>query len=54
MWWNDDVKDAVKRKEAARKKVFSGSDEEAKERCTEAYIEEKRKVYNSKQKQKSK
>ena len=30
MWWNDEVKDAVKRKEAAWKEVLAASDEEAK------------------------
>ena len=35
---------AVRRKEAAWKEVLATSDEEAKERCMEAYREEKRKV----------
>ena len=43
-WWNAQVKAAVKRKEAAYKEVLVASDEEAKERCTEAYREGKRKV----------
>ena len=47
VWWSDDIKAAVRRKEAA-------SDEETKERCTELYREEKRKVksiYISEQKE---
>ena len=32
MWWNDKVKDAFRRKEAACKEVLAASDEEAKER----------------------
>ena len=39
--WNDEVKAAVMRKEAAWKEV-STTNEEAKERCMEAYREEKR------------
>ena len=39
MWWNDDVKATVREKE-----VFLASDEETKQRCIEAYREEKRKV----------
>ena len=39
MWWNDKVKASVKRKEAAWKEVLTASDEEAKERCMEAYRE---------------
>ena len=39
MWWNNQVKAAVKRKE-----VFGARDEEARERCLEVYKEEKRKV----------
>ena len=44
VWWNDEVKVAVRRKEAAWKEVSAASNEEAKERCMEAYREEKRKV----------
>ena len=44
MWWNDKIKAAVTRKEAAWKEVFVASNEETKERCMEAYKEEKRKV----------
>ena len=32
VWWNDEVKAAVRRKEAAWKEVLAASDEEAKER----------------------
>ena len=39
VWWKDEIKPAVRRKE-----VLVPSDEEAKERCMEAYREEKRKV----------
>ena len=49
VWWNDEVKTAVRRKE-----VLAASNEEAKERCMGAYREEKRKVkrciYQSKKK----
>ena len=44
VWWNDEVKSAVRRKKADWKEVLAGSDEEAKERCMEAYREKKRKV----------
>ena len=45
VWWNvDEVKVAVRRKEAAWKKMLAASDEESKERCMETYREEKRKV----------
>ena len=44
VWWNDEVKAAVTRKVAAWKGVLAASDEENKERCMEAYREEKRKV----------
>ena len=43
MWWNDEVKAAVRRKVAAWK-VLVASDEEAKERCMDAYKEERYKV----------
>ena len=43
-WWNDEVKAAVRRKEAAWKEVLAASDEEAKERWMEAYKEEETKV----------
>ena len=42
--WNDQVKAVVRRKEAAWKEVFGSGDEEAKERCMEAYREKKGKV----------
>ena len=44
VWWNDGVKDAVRRKEAPWKEVLAPSDEKSKERCMEAYKEEKRNV----------
>ena len=44
VWWNNEVKAAVKRKEAAWKEALGARDEEAKERCLEVYKEEKRKV----------
>ena len=44
MWWNDEIKDAVRIKEAACKGVLEATDEETKERCIEAHREEKRKV----------
>ena len=40
MWWNDEIKAAVRGKEAALKVVLATSDEEAKIRCMEAYREE--------------
>ena len=39
VWWNDEIKSAVRRKE-----VLAASNEEAKEGCMEAYKEEKGKV----------
>ena len=44
MWWNDEIKAAVRRKEAGWKGVLVASDEETKERCMEVYRKEKRKV----------
>ena len=44
MWWNDEVKSAVSRKDEAWKKVLGARDEDAKERCLEVYKEKKRKV----------
>ena len=44
VWWNDEIKAAARRKEAAWKGVLVPSDEETKERCMEVYREEKRKV----------
>ena len=46
VWLNDEVKAAVKKKEAAWK-VLGARDEGAKERCLEVYREEKRKVKRS-------
>ena len=37
VWLNDEMKAAVRRKEAAWKPVFAASDDEVKERCMEAY-----------------
>ena len=45
--WNDEIKAAVTRKEAAWKGVLAASDEETKERCMETYRGEKRKVKRS-------
>ena len=42
--WNDNIKAAVKRKEAGWKRLLAASNEETKGRCMEAYREEKRKV----------
>ena len=42
--WNGKINAAVRRKEVAWKGVLAASDEETKERCMEAYREEKRKV----------
>ena len=54
VWWKDEIKATVRRKEAAWKEVLVASDEEAKERCMEAYREEKRTfkrcIYQSKRK----
>ena len=44
VWWIDEMKAAVRRKEAAWKGVLAASDEETKERSMEAYREEKSKV----------
>ena len=42
-WWNNEIKAAIRRKKAAWKGMLAASDE-TKERCMEAYREEKRKV----------
>ena len=44
MWWKNEVKAVVKRKEAAWKEVLATIDEEPNESCMKAYREEKRKV----------
>ena len=44
VWWNDEIKAAARRKEAAWKGALAARDEETKERCMEAYRGEKRKV----------
>ena len=35
VWWNDEIKAAVRRKETVWKWVLTASDEETKERCME-------------------
>ena len=47
VWWNDQVKAAVKRKEDAWKEVLGARDEDARERYLEVYKTEKRKVKRS-------
>ena len=42
VWWNDEIKTAVRRKEATWNGVLAAGDEEAKKRCMDAYKEEKR------------
>ena len=51
MWWNNEVKATVKRKEAAWKGMLGARDEDAKERCLKVYKEEKKnlKVYKKEQ-----
>ena len=44
MWWNGQVKVAVKRKEDAWKEMLRVKDEDAKERYLEAYKEGEKKV----------
>ena len=44
VWWNDEVKAEVERKEAVRKDEMGARDETAIERCMEAYKREKRKI----------
>ena len=41
MWWNNEIKAAVRRKETAWREVLAASIEEVKDRCVEVYIEEK-------------
>ena len=51
VWWNDEIKAAVRRRRLLGR---AAGDLETKERCMEAYREEKRnvkKVYNSEQKE---
>ena len=42
VWWKYKIKAAVRRKEAAWKKVLAATDEDPTERCMEGYREEKR------------
>ena len=42
VWWTNEIKVAVRRKEAAWKEALPASDEEANERCMEEYRKEKR------------
>ena len=44
VWWNDEIKAAVTRKEAALKEILAASDEDTKEECMEAHREENRTV----------
>ena len=43
VWWNDEIKSAVRRKEAAWKEVLAANDEKEKERFMKMYREEKKK-----------
>ena len=45
VWWNNEVKGAVRRMEATWKEVLAACDEEAKERFMEAYRERLKGVY---------
>ena len=44
VWWNNEIKASVRRKEAAWKGMLAAGDEETKERCMEACRGEKRGV----------
>ena len=44
VWWNDEIKAAVRSKEATWNGGVGSCDEKTKERCMEAYREETRKV----------
>ena len=44
VWWNEEIKAAVRRKEGAWKGLLAASDKETKERCMEAYRKERKKV----------
>ena len=41
VWWYDEIKASVRRKETVWKGMLAASDEETKERCMEAYREGK-------------
>ena len=43
-WWKDQVKAAVKRKEAAWKDVLGARDEDEKERCLEIYKKKRARI----------
>ena len=42
VWWDGEIKAAAMKKEATWKEMLGASNEEEKERCMEAYREEKR------------
>ena len=42
VWWNDEIKATVKRKEAAWKRMLAASDEDTKIRCMKAHREEEK------------
>ena len=42
VWWNNEIRAAVRKKEAAWKGVLAANDEETKERCMEAYRREEK------------
>ena len=44
MWWKDEVKAEVSKKEAAWDEMLGARDEKEKERFMDAYREEKRKI----------
>ena len=48
VWWNDEVKAAIKRKEGAWKKILGGRDEDARERCQSLQRRKEKCIYQSK------